>query len=160
MAVVDKYVNADTVAGDLKDAFTNGSVKMYTQTYEQAASDNDTSIWRLFDVPSNCVPVRSPVMCDAITGATDMDMGVYRPTSAGGAVIVKDCLMDGQTFASASKALNGLGKMAIENIGAKKLWEIAGLSKDPGGNLTVAITGNTVGSTGGTVVVQFEVIQP
>jgi len=118
------------------------------------AADADTNEFRMARLPSNAVIKDIKVLCDAITGGTDYDLGVAYPISKGGATIVKDCLMDGQTLATASKVLDGFSKPAIENR-FKQLWELAGLASDPNHNLDIVLTGNTIGTADGDVVIEI-----
>lgn len=126
-------------------------------TLEIAAGDDDGSTYLLFpDVPSSFKPLRATVMCDAITGGTDYDMGFYDKDN--GTVVSKDKLMDGQTLASASKTLNGLGNVDIADLGAKKsIAELLSLTPTTAKSAyDIVLTGNTVGSGAGTVTVILE----
>ena len=120
MAVEDKYVDSATAAGNTAEPGANGhEVIRMVATVEVAAGDDDGSKYRFFKaVPSSFRPIACTVMCDAITAGTDYDLGLYDVNL--GAVVDKDVLMDGQTLATASKALNGLGIVDIADIGAKK----------------------------------------
>lgn len=118
------------------------------------AADVDTNQFRMARLPSNAVIHSITVLCDAITGGTDYDLGIAYPTNKGGAVIDADNLMDGQSLATASKVLDGFAAVAIENR-YKQLWELAGLTADPGHNLDIVLTANTIGTTDGDVVIEI-----
>jgi hypothetical protein len=118
------------------------------------AADADTNQFRMARLPSNAVIHNIKVLCDAITGGTDYDLGIAYPPNKGGAVIDADNLMDGQTLATASKTLDGFAAVAIENR-YKQLWELAGLTADPAHNLDIVLTGNTIGTADGDVVVEI-----
>ena len=158
MAVENKYVDASTVLGLTAEPGANGhEVIRMVATVEIAAADDDGSVYRFFkDVPSSFRPIVCTVMCDAITGGTDFDLGLYDRNL--GAVVDKDVLMDGQTLASASKTLNGLGIVDIADIGAKKsLAELLTLTPSTAKPAyDIALTGNTVGTGAGTVTIILE----
>lgn len=115
------------------------------------AADDDTSTYLLGSLSSSFRPFNMTVMCDAITGGTDYDLGLYNPVT--GLVVDKDLFMDGQTLASASRVLNGMSAIAIENIG-KTIAEL--LSLNPSTALPyydLVLTANTAGTAAGDVVV-------
>ena len=153
MAVINDYVSSNT-----KNVFNRGgqTVTMVTQ-FEKAAGDSDTSIYRLFKVNGNMVPVQIEINCDAITGATDYDLGFYQTLENGGAVGVKDVLMDGANI-SAGKAIgseqNGLASIAIDELG-DQVFELAGDSQAaPEMEYDLALTANTAGTGAGTIAVR------
>lgn len=158
MAVEDKYVDANTVLGNTAEPGANGQeVVRMIATVEIAAADDDGSKYRLFkDVPSSFKPHRITVMCDAITGGTDYELGVYDRNL--GAVVSKGLFMTGQTLASASRVLDGLAAVDIADIGAKKsiaeLLSLTPTTAKPAYDIT--LTGDTVGSGAGTVTVILE----
>ena len=161
MAVENKYVNTEMAAGVLADASYAGDVKTIIQTFVVAAADDDGSVYRIARIGDGDVLLRATIMCDAITGGTDYDLGLYK-TGVAGAVLDKDCYMDGQTLASASKVLDGLQTVAIENRG-KETWSLlAGITsqtKDEGYEYDIALTGNTVGTAAGDVTVILEILK-
>ena len=121
-------------------------------TTEVAVADDNGSTYLLFkSVPSSFRLVELTVMCDAITGGTDYDIGVYNAET--GVVVDKDLFMDGQTLATASRALNGLGNVNIADIGAlKTIAELLGLTPTTAkSSYDIVLTGNTVGTAAGTV---------
>lgn len=152
----DLYTDSNQQTGDKTTALAQltGDAKLGVATYEKTASDNDTSVLRFFkDVPVEMVLADVKVMCDAITGATDTDLGIYLPS--GGAVLDKDLFMDGQTLASASKTLDGLGAVDRANYGKtiKALYEaVNATTLDPSVRFVdIALTGNTFGTNTGTI---------
>ncbi len=128
----------------------NGAKARYTvDTIVKATTDGDTSVFYLGD--------RITLENDALTGATDVDLGFYDTVIAGATVISKDCLLDGASLASASTGFgtNGFTKPAIENK-HKKIWELAGLTTDPKKLLQTALTFNTAGSATGDIRILIE----
>lgn len=160
MAVEDKYVN-DNISGNIVNKMLaainaqGAQIGAMYATEEIVAADSDGSKYRFFkSVDPNIIPLFILFGCDAITGGTDYDFGIYKPDL--GVVISKDVFMDGQTFASAAKlgpavALNGMSNVDVANHG-KRLFEHAGhtiLNKLEAYDLV--LTTNTVGSGDGTV---------
>lgn len=175
MAVIDKYVNSNftgsvaatqTLApGVLIPSCENKGEKLVsmTATFEKAAGDSDTSVWRLFKgLPSGLKPKKIVVMCDAISGFTSADLGFY-PTD-GGLIATsadgdKDILMAAQTLASASRVLDGMAAVDLPDIGKKSIADLLGHSVELGtdkGFYDLALTGNTVGGNAGSVTVQAD----
>lgn len=167
MGVVNAYVDTDTTNKSPRqrpEEVGFGELNVLTKTFEVQAADDDGSIYRLAPIPTNFVPVEILIACDAITNGTDYDLGFYRTAEEGGAVVKKDLLMDGQTMASASKVLNGMGIVGIENYG-KTIAELLGAASvnAPNGQpysnvntppvLDLALTANTVGTVQGTISV-------
>lgn len=132
----------------------NGAkIKCTVDTIVKATSDGDTSVFYLGNpIPSNSVIQQIILENDALTGATDVDLGFYETVSAGSAVISKDCLLDGASLASASTGLgtNGFTKPTLANK-HKQLWELAGLSADPKKLMQTSLTFNTAGSATGNI---------
>lgn len=156
MAVENKYVDADIVSGKKTSAaFTGAQVIEMVATEEIAAADDDGSVYRFFKgVPANLIPVEITIACDAITGMTDCDLGLYLTNT--GAVVDKDVLMDGQTLASALTRASGhqLGLQTVNIADAgKTLAELDAVSTDTPASYDIALTANTVGSAAGTVTI-------
>lgn len=158
MSVINAYVNS-RIAAKTKVKPVNagfGRPQVLVQTFEVAAGDDDGSVYRLARLPSNLIPFRITIACDAITNGTDWDLGLYKTLDKGGAVASKDKFMDGQTFAAASKVLNGFAAVPIENYG-KTLAEHLGLTDvTADSEYDLALTANTVGTVDGTVTVIAE----
>lgn len=155
----NQYTDSNVAAGNKTTALAQlgADGKTGLATYEKTAADNDTSVLRFFkDVPVEMVLSEVTVMCDAITGATDTDLGIYLPN--GGDVLDKDLLMDGQTLAAASKVLDGLGIVDIANRHRtiKDLYEtVNATTLDPSvRTVDIALTGNTFGTNTGTITIR------
>lgn len=172
MGVVNAYVDTDTTNKSPRqrpEEVGFGELNVMIKSFAVAAADDDGSIYRIAPIPTNMVPAEITVMCDAITNGTDYDLGFYFPLEQGGAVVKKDVLMDGQTLASASKVLNGMGIVAIENIGKTiaELLGAAGVTYNGAAMsntncpavLDLAFTANTVGTVAGdvTLIAKFAV---
>jgi len=99
-------------------------------------------------VPSNARLIGRTLENDAITGMTDVDIGVYAIDT--GAVVDKDILEDGLDLSSAGSAFAPFGVTAPENQG-KRLWELLGLTADPQTEYDIAATANTAGAGAGDI---------
>lgn len=164
MAVVNAYTGTNTAiggststgTGTLLDGSAGGNIVSGVALAIVAAADDDTSVYRLTRVLSSWVPLDITVQTTAITGGTDYDLGCYKISTAAttGAVVDKDILMDGQTMATASLVLNGMGAVTADLRG-KALWELAGLTADPQLEYDLALTANTVGTAAGTIAVTY-----
>jgi hypothetical protein len=145
----------DSVPPVIPSSNNNGGIIKHVRAHVAIlAADVDTNNFRMARLPSNAVIKDIKVLCDAITGGTDYDLGVAYTPNKGGAIIDGDCLMDGQTLATASKVLDGFSAPAIENRD-RELWEHAGLLADPNTNLDIVLTANTIGTADGDVVVEI-----
>lgn len=156
----NKYVSTLQAAGrkTMAGAGFPGQVLCLFGTYEKSAADNNTSVLRLGTVPANAVPLSHSYFAnDALTGATDIDCGVYAPLAAdgtGGAVASKDCLMDGVDWASG--AALGSERRAFPALGIDEYGQdLRTLASDTIGDgnefYDIAITGNTFGTATGTI---------
>jgi hypothetical protein len=157
MAVVNYFTTKAATVGVKKEVGSNPQeLLVMVAQVSIAAADDDGSTYPLFTLPNSFRPVRGTILCDAITGGTDYDIGLYDPAS--GAVVDKDILLDGQTLATASKALNAIGSVPIADIGNKKtLAELLALTPTTAkAEYDVVLTANTVGTAAGSVVVILE----
>ncbi len=159
----NKYTNATTELGSrvLPGLGAPGRVLALVGTYEKTASDNDASVLRIGRIPANAVPLvpLSFLNNDALTGATDIDIGVYKPSALGGvdgAVVDKDILTDGINIAAGNalaSPIKAFQAIAIENFGksVKELVDAAAGTTSQAEEYDVAITGNTFGTAAGTI---------
>ena len=163
MAVEDKYVNADVVAGKLaKAAHSNGGKLIaMVETFEVAAADDDGSVYRVFkNLPADLIPLKIELFNDAIAAATDYEIGLYETNS--GAAKDIDCLL-GTTDINAGNlrgsGVDGLGAVALSDA-ESMLYELAGdtvTTRLSGYDL--AVTANTVGTAAGTITIMAWFLQ-
>lgn len=162
MAVRNEYANANTEAGKLDiGGLVDATGKVFggVATFEIAAADDDGSIIRLFkNVPADVIPLSMRLACDALTGCTDVDCGLYDPDERGGAVIDKDILADGLNPSAGYSRILGLDCLKDVDLAdaQKRLYQLAGHTlaagtRKPG--YDIALTFNTIGSGAGTVTV-------
>lgn len=159
MAVVNKYVNTN-IADDKKAtaAFSEGG-RTFTipVTFEVAAGDDDGSVYRLLRaVNPHLIPIKFEFLNDAITGATDYEVGLYETTtdSTTGVAIDIDVFMGTQDINGGNargSELNALSAVDVADV-QKRIWELAGdAQKDIRIGYDIAVTANTVGSAAGTI---------
>lgn len=163
MPIENKYVDSLVVAGKKTGpSFAGSGERELTMiaTFEVAAADDDGSIYRVFkDVPSSLIPTEISIACDAITGGTDYELGLYRTNL--GAVISKGVFMTGQTLATALTRATGhqLGLAAVDIANVKStLAQLSGQTT-PDTAYDIAVTADTVGTAAGTVTVIAKFVQ-
>lgn len=126
--MADGFVDAARQAGQPARAHESSGVglRMRTITFETAVADAALDVKRLFTVGAHEIPVKCVIMCDAIAGATEIDLGLYRPN--GGIVVDRDALMDGADIAAGQTAASpedGLAALGVEELGVKTFFDIA-----------------------------------
>jgi hypothetical protein len=129
----------------------DGKVKPLISTQEIVACDA-TSTVKFGAIPSNArILVQSVVGYDAITGATDFDLGIGK--TDGGVLTVKDadCLIDGADIHTAGSKAIGVDLASL----GKAAWELAGYTADPGGNVDIVGTFNQAPTAGGTLTLSL-----
>lgn len=159
MAIVTAFVDAAVAAGKKGNpALVSGGKNLtISGTFEVAASDDDTSVYKLAKLPSNAIPIKCEIYNDAIAAGTDYDLGLYKEN---GDVEDKELFasaLDMSSGAALGSPKDGLAtEPALANFG-KKIWELLGKalgSKEEG--YVLALTANTVGSASGTISYRFE----
>ena len=137
-------LNTDLVANSLASpqvlndaAELHGVLRTACGTAELAAGDStDDDVVLLAPISSKATISQLFVGSDTFGGSCTFNVGVH---NYDGTVADEDC------FATL------VGDDATINTAGQKLWEIAGLSSDPGGLLYVSITFNATGGTAGTL---------
>lgn len=155
----NKYVNTTLASGAKVSpgAGFPGGVLCLKGTYEKTASDNDASVLRLGKVPVTAIPLvnLSKLGNDALSGATDVDIGVYK-CGANGTVVDKDCLSDGLNIASGAalgseiRAFQAVG-LDEWNRSIKDIVESDNSTTIYDQEVDIALTGNTFGTATGTI---------
>jgi hypothetical protein len=125
--MADKYADVAIEAGDVARAGqATGVVAVRRRvTFETAAAFAVGEIRRLFKVGAHEIPVEINIVNDAIAGATDVEIGLWRPSR--GVVIDQDCLMGtldiAAGFAWAAKK-DGLAALDLAVRGISSFREI------------------------------------
>ena len=162
MAVQDKFIDALVAAGKKGNPgkVSGGKICTVVFTFEQAAADNDTSVYRLARLPANAIPVKCEIYADGAIDGSDYDLGLYDP-GVGGAVVDANCFADAIDLSSGvavtAGANNGLKSLAIEDVGSK-IWEILDLSAPGRQDYDLCLTANTAGGAAGTISGFFQYI--
>lgn len=159
MAVENRYVDADVIAGKKASAaLTHGAqVLQAVQTFEVAAADDNNSVYRVFkNVNPNYIITKLSIMSDAITGMSDVNVGLYKSLDRGGAVISDNVLADAVDLSSAvlrSAPKDGLLNVNIADA-EKAIYELAGDTLETREiGYDIALTAIAAASTAGTVTV-------
>jgi hypothetical protein len=168
MAVVDRAIYDEADPQLNVTAGGGGETRKMRAVFAIDSGDSDASVYRLFQAPANAI-VTALSVCntDGMTGVTDVDFGLYHTVSntanlsGATSVIDKDIFADGLSLVSIHAL--GAGQNALVSLplsySRKRLWELAGAS-GPGQESVydIAMTGNILGLTGGTVVVDCELV--
>jgi hypothetical protein len=156
MSLVDRkstsLTNRDASPRMNNPAHLQGGTRMQARgTFEIANPQNIGSVFRFCQVPTNATINSIRLFCDAITSAA-ADVGLYRSTENGGAVVDVDAYASAQTLATANLvgievAFEARNIDKIENL----VWQDAGLTADPGGVLDIAATLTAAAAAAGTL---------
>jgi len=164
MAVVTVKAGAITNRDASPRVLTNGAIaraglKQAVGFVELTNGDSIASKFILAQIPSNAVGEIVKLYCDAITTCA-ADIGIYRNTADGGAVVDVDFYASAQSLASAittgtevqheadaTDAGSGYGLADLE----KPLWQRLGLSADPGVVYDIVATLTAAAGSGGTL---------
>lgn len=137
--------NARVFGGQLREA---------AGTKQAAASASIASIYRLCRIPSNCRVSQVLLDCDAFDTTGAGDVGIYKATAQGGAVVDADYFGSAILMTSILKGSDVTHEAASTGYGVedaeKPLWEGLGLSADPGVDYDVCITLTAANGAGAT----------
>lgn len=125
----DVYVDTQRQAGLPARAHESSGVNLRLRsiTFETSADDAAADVRRLFTVGAHEIPVECKIINDAISGATDIDLGLYRP-GVNGAVVDADALMDGTDISAGvawASATDGLSALDVVERAVKSFFDIA-----------------------------------
>ena len=159
MVVVNKWTDADAEAGNRANAALTfgGKLLCLTGIVEIVAADDDGSIYKMARLPANAIPVKCEIVNDAITGLTDIDLGLYEDDETTEAD--KDLFMDGEDINGGNALASPVDGLktgpSIDEFG-QKIWELLGKTiKNKKEGYVLALTANTVGSAAGTIAWKF-----
>lgn len=140
----------------------DGMVRSFIGTAEAANGDSIASKYILGQLPSNAKNIIIKLYCDAVTSGAG-DVGIYRTTEDGGAVVDVDFFASAQSIASAittgteiqheadaTDAGVGYGLADLE----KPLWQALQLTADPGVVYDVILTLTAATTAAGTVALR------
>ena len=137
------------------NGFLNGAgIRSATEIVAAVSGDSIASIYRMVRVPSNARMTALSLFTTAITTCAG-DVGLYRTTGDGGAVVDADFFTAAQTLAAASAGINVIGGNILAPASRnKRLWAALGLTADPGIYYDIAITLTAAAGSAGTVGVE------
>jgi hypothetical protein len=130
-----------------------GRLKESVATVEVAAADDNGSVYRMHRVRSDARVSSIEIANDAITGGTGYDVGVYDTNENGGAAVDDDVFASALDLSSAGGFTDRTYEATAANISKveQALWELLGLSSDPGKEYDICLTADTVGTAAGTI---------
>jgi len=163
MAVVNTLSAIVTNANASPPTMNDPQLALDARVHEQiglvevAAADDDLSTYRMGRVHSSWRITDMEVKSDAITGMSDVDIGLYDIASVNsGAAVDANCFADAYDMSSAKVIWTQVLTQALNiDQSLKKVWEIAGLSADPNKWYDVVINSTTNGSGAGTIVMRI-----
>ena len=121
MAVVNDVIYENSSTSIKKAVKVGGSDAIFVATtFEVDSGDSSGSTYRIAKVPSNYVPVKIEINNDAISGLTDVDLGLYLTSEFGGTAKDADLLVDGADLSSAhviGSELEGMSALDVSKIG-------------------------------------------
>lgn len=129
-----------------------GMVREAVGTIQFAASSSIGSIARLCRIPSNARVSQVTVSSDAFDTTGAADIGIYKATAQGGAVVDADFFASALLLTSAlpnTDCTHESGAYGVEDL-EKPLWEALGLSADPQVDYDVAATLTAANGAGAT----------
>lgn len=165
----DQYVDSQRQNGLPARGHESSGVdlRLRTITFETLVADDVNDIRRLFTVGAHEIPVRCDIVNDSIAGASDIDLGLYRP-GVGGVAVDKDALMDGTDInggnAWGSEA-DGLSALGLDERGVKSFFDIANdvvagdvIGHIPNDSYDIALTYDSEITAAGTITVHLYTI--
>jgi hypothetical protein len=122
--------------------------------------DSVASKFIFCSIPSNAVPISVRVSSPDIGTTTAGDVGLYRTTRDGGAVVDVDFFASALSLnggaLSKSEIVNEAAAIATPANGEKAVWELLGLSSDPGIIYDVVLTLTGAADAGGAVLLEVD----
>lgn len=126
-----------------------------------ANGDSIASKYLICEIPSNAVPIAVRVSCPDIGLTTAADVGLYKTTRDGGAVVDADFFGSGVSLSGGALSKSDItyesGVMTVANC-EKRIWEHLGLSADPQLNYDVVATLTGAADAAGSVLVEVDYV--
>jgi len=160
-------IDPKTLVNEATDAHKSSGVKptVRTVTFETEAADAAGDVKALFRVGAHEIPLSCSIINDAIAGATDIDLGLYRDDET---VVDADALMDGTDISAGiafAAKTDGLSALDVSERGVKSFYDIANdvVATDVVGSLPndsywVALTLNSEVAAAGTITLELVTI--
>lgn len=145
--------NRDAVPTVLTEPSVSNSRVHEAQGFVTAVNgDSIGSIYNFCEVPSNSRISQVLLSCDAITTCA-ANIGVYKNTKDGGAVISASFFAAAQSLASALSDIDVINQSTNNPIATQELelWKALGLSSDPGTTFDICATLSAAAASGGKI---------
>lgn len=164
MAVVTtkstQITNRDATPRVLNNGRVDGGRVHHARGVAAAANGDSVGSKLIFcSLPSNAVPVSARVTSPDIGTTTAANLGLYRTTADGGAVVDADFFASALSLSGGaltkSEALFESGVVTIAN-GEKPLWELLGLTADPQVMYDVVATLTGAADAAGSILVEID----
>ena len=154
--------NRDANPKVLSDVYLGGGgLKAAEGFVTTGAQDNTASRYIMLSIPSNARVESVKLQTQALGTSASLDVGVNYPetiplgsglsASSAGAVINTTCFASAQACSNALAATELVGANVAINAQEKQLWDLAGLTSDPGLNLDIVIQVHAATSLAGYV---------
>jgi len=135
---------------------SKGALQSFVGVVEAASDDSAGSKYFFGSIPSNARVSNILLSCDGAGTNTAMDIGLYKSTLNGGAVVDADLFASAQALGTAlvkSSVLHESTVFGIEDS-EKPLWEALGLTADPLIDYDVVGTITTAADSADTIVIE------
>lgn len=154
--------NRDASPRALSDSIiSKGALIEAVGTIETNGDDSANSKYIFAQVPSHARVSAVYLSCDGNNTSGAGDIGLYRTTDDGGAVVDADLFASAQALGSAltnSDVTHESGVYGIEDI-EKPLWEALGLSEDPNVLYDVVMTLTTADDAADTISLKIQYVE-
>jgi len=135
-----------------------GRERRKTAKYAFAGAQANADTLRMMRIKSNDVPNEILLSCDALTGMTNVDVGLYLPGNAG-AVVDVNLFDSAQTLATAlvrqEKRVGTNSAFTTSETLGQTVWELLGLSADPVLEYDLVLTLIASGTASGDVILEL-----
>lgn len=152
--------NRDAVPQVINDGrLERGSLRSSIGSVTANNNDNIGSKYILATVPATAMVREVLLTCAALTSGA-ADIGVYRDTGSGGAVVDVDLFASAQSIATALSRSDVTNESTTYTIAQRQLplWQAAGLTSNPGGNLDIVATLTAATTAGGLIGVEVQYV--
>lgn len=165
MAVVNtkspSITNRDAVPPVLNNSFIDRAQVRLCKDYAAIANgDSIASVIRVVSVASNARVDAVRLSCEAITSA-EADVGVYRNTRDGGAVVDADFFGSAVSIATILTNSDVTNESTVNTIAkqVQPLWQALGLAADPNTTFDICLTLTAAATAGGNVALSVTIAE-
>jgi hypothetical protein len=151
---------ADTAPPNAKGPgpmIASGRVQQSVGTVECLAADGTGSIYRMARIPSNARISSIDFSNDALAGGT-VNIGLYDTLANGSGAVSASLFAAGVAVTAAATNVNGYTAVDIAKV-EQQVWQLLGLTKDPGKLYDVGIAPATAITNAGTLTLRVNFVQ-